>query len=609
MKNKVDISKLIEKKYKGNTLDLSDILEQIDLVLKENITNYEYRREGEPGYLEENPESVNISQRMYGAQGIRNEIPDEPGYGDNVDITPSVRPTTVAEAEDAKGSKKTKSVTVTVPDLFSLISNQNMELDSPERLMINDIISNFKQGNWIDKTKELQNFINNPLQIEGGAKDMGMRKAISSLMYISVLKKISFFIAQPGKLFEYIIAPLIGADAKVVGSTDSDIIDITRENGYGYSVKFFTGKTSSFQVKGSYENLQKVIAKDPTKAITYIIAASNVEQKTLELVELNISSNKDYFNSYTAVTEYSGATLFRNSTNPGIFGLYILSEEGKNNKKRDAELAAAARSQAAAAEKSQKAAEKSQKAAQPKLEPQDSVNFDNKQFTVEELEKINKQLRNQFSTIPKNIFQKELQTRLEKPYSAIFPGDLKDKLRRFDNLEQLKSFINQYSADINNSLEAAEQQKIARGAQTQQPVQQDQLEESLDEVGGKVEAQIPQTQPDTEELGRQVAKYEFNIPLKGQWTNFTKIELKFAEVKTYNQFALELSNSIQISMANALNAFSSLGTNLTKYLGTARSEEGQDKNYAQRCIDDTVVIEENILNIASEEGDKILKKK
>jgi hypothetical protein len=35
MKNKVDIGKLIEKKYKGNTLDLSDILEQIDLVLNE----------------------------------------------------------------------------------------------------------------------------------------------------------------------------------------------------------------------------------------------------------------------------------------------------------------------------------------------------------------------------------------------------------------------------------------------------------------------------------------------------------------------------------------------------------------------------------------------
>ena len=67
MKNKVDIGKLIEKKYKGNTLQLSDILEQIDLVLQENITNYEYRREGEPGYLEEDPrQGIKIANAVNG---------------------------------------------------------------------------------------------------------------------------------------------------------------------------------------------------------------------------------------------------------------------------------------------------------------------------------------------------------------------------------------------------------------------------------------------------------------------------------------------------------------------------------------------------------------
>ena len=621
MKNKVDIGKLIEKKYKGNTLELSDILEQIDLVLQET-SDYKYKSKIDTGDLEENPESVDISQRMYGAQGSRKQRPDEPGYGDNVNRIPSVRPTTVAEGEHTKGSKKIEPVTVTVPDLFSLVSNQNMELDSPERLMINDIISNFKDGNWIDKAKELQKFIIDPLKIEGEGKDMGMRKAISSLMYISLLKKISFFIAQPGKLFEYIIAPLIGPDAKVVGETDQDILDIDRSNGYGYSVKIFTGKFSSFGVKGSYENLQKAIAKDPNKAVTYIIAVSNKKEMTLQLVELNITSNQEYFKGYSAEYEYVGGTLYKNNTNPGIFGLYILDEEGKNKKINNLKLARAARAQKAAAEKEakrlQRAAEKETKKAQPKLEPQDLVNFDNKQLRVQQLRDIQKSLRNNISIV-KNI--DALNVELNKPYANMFSDELKTALRGAVTSQQLKQFIDNYNIDIDNLLKSAEQKKIDAAAQAQQPVQQDQINELLYEVDGEDETQQSQTDPNAEDPNaedpniedpniedpeRQVPKYEFNMTLKGQWQRFEKIEFKFEDVKTYNKFALELSNGIQISMANALNAFSRLGTNLTKYLGTAR--QGQRENYAQRCIDDTVVIEQNILTIASEEGDEIIKK-
>lgn len=605
MANKVDIRKLIKKKYGEDTLELPDLLEEIDLVLSEM---YDYGSKHDTTDIlpisEDPKQAIRIANAVNG-----NSVPLEPEVG----APRNPRPDSDQErwyhadkiAEAGQAIKNMEPVTVTVPDLFSLVSNQNMELGSPERKMINDIISNFKYGNWIDKVKELQKFINDPIQLEGSGKDMGMRKAISSLMYISLLKKISFFIAQPGKLFEYIIAPLIGPDAKVVGSTDQDIIDITRETGYGYSVKFFTGKTSSFQVKGSYENLQKVVAKDPTKAITYIIAASNVQEKSLELAELNITSNQDYFKSYKAVAEYFGGTLYQNNTNPGVFGLYILSEEGKNNKKRDFELVKAARSQAAAAEKSQRAAEKAAQRTQPKLEPQDSVSFDSKQFTVAQLKDINKQLQTQFSNIPQNIFQKEIEKRLNNAkISGNFPDSLKQEIASQKDPESLKTFVRAYQAKVEQTLEAAEQQKIARAVQTQaeQPVQQQQLDELLYEVEGE-------TEPNIEEPENKQKKYEFNIPLKGQWAKFTKIELKFADVKTYNQFSLKLCTDLQVSMANTLNAFSQLGINLTKYLGTARPEEGQKENYAQLCIENTVVIEENIMNIAGQEGDKITKKK
>ena len=59
---------------------------------------------------------------MYGAQGIRNEIPDEPGYGDNVDNAPQVRPDKIAEA-DGESKDKSETFNIQVPDIFSLISN------------------------------------------------------------------------------------------------------------------------------------------------------------------------------------------------------------------------------------------------------------------------------------------------------------------------------------------------------------------------------------------------------------------------------------------------------------------------------------------------------
>lgn len=609
MKNKVDVRKLIKKKYSDNTLELPDLLEEIDLVLNETEYNYTSKLntknlpEGnsDPGH------SANIYQRMYGA-GRTGKIPAELGYRDNVSVKPSVIPTTVAEAGETKSSKNIEPVTVTVPDLFSLVSNQNMQLDSPERLMINDIISNFKVGNWIDKAKELQNFINDPIKLQGNDKDMGMRKAISSLMYISLLKKISFFIAQPGKLFEYIIAPLIGHDAKVAGSTDQDIIDIQRvANNFGYSVKFFTGKTSSFDVKGSYESLEKAIAKDPQKAITYIIAASSVENKTLELVELNITSNLNYFNGYSVQAQYIDGTLYKKDGIEGVFGVFIRNkqdrEEFRKQKAAEAAKKEAEKEEAKAAAKAAKAAEKAARASEPKLLPTDEVLLDNIKYTVEQLKEVYKQLERQFNNIRPENFRNDLEDKLKNTkISGNFSPLLKQQLVLQDNPESLKQFIKNYKAKIVQAFEEAKQQKI-----TQPQSQQTELEESLYEVEG--DAEQAQTEPEIEEPQKQEKTNEFNIPLKGQWKNFSKIELKFQDVSTYNQFALELSNDIQFSMANALNAFSKLGTNLTKYLGTERPKEGQKENYAQLCIENTVTIEENIMNIAGQEGDKITKKK
>jgi hypothetical protein len=298
MKNKVDIDKLIEKKYKGNTLDLNDLLDEIDLVLQES---YKYDSKLDTRNLGENPESINIHQRMYGAQGARNERPDEPGYGDNVDNLPQVRPTTVAE--DVAG-KNNQQVTLQIPDIFSLITNKQTALEEDDRVMINGIIANLKGRNWIERLQSLGNYLE---QSTGEFTEMqqgDIRQAVSSLITLSLLKRISYSIDQPGKLFEYIIAPIIGPDASVVSSGDapddakSDIVDVNRVDAEKpYSIKFFTGDSSGMEIVGSRNSLAEKIAERNGLPLTYIAARASKQQKTIKFYEFLVSTSVDSFNS------------------------------------------------------------------------------------------------------------------------------------------------------------------------------------------------------------------------------------------------------------------------------------------------------------------------
>lgn len=325
MKNKVDIGKLIEKKYKGNTLELSDILEQIDLVLQET-SDYKYNSKIDTGNLEENPESVNISQRMYGAQGIRNEIPDEPGYGDNVDNVPQVRPDKIAEA-DGESKNKSETFNIQVPDIFSLISNAEMQVNSDDYKLIQRMVRNLQteKGNWILRIQKINEFTQtaqNPVE----TKDI--RKAISALIFLNLLKKLSFFIAQPGKLFEYILRPLIGTDAKVLGSVDQQIVDVTKESQgqiWDYSLKMFTGKESAFTLKGSKANLQDAVIKRG-RPITYIVSVSSKEKYSLEFSELLITTVPEHLPSgeWKNISTLTGGLIL---VKDGAMGVLIQTKE------------------------------------------------------------------------------------------------------------------------------------------------------------------------------------------------------------------------------------------------------------------------------------------
>lgn len=338
MKNKVDIGKLIEKKYKSNTLELSDILEQIDLVLQETV-DYKYNSKIDTGNLEEidpghardianrkNGNIIDPSNPNIGAP--RQEIPGN--LARDPQVLPQVRPDKIAEAEE-EVKTKTESINIDVPDIFSLITNSNLDLRNTDRKIINDIVYSMtggQRGNWKENIQGLQKYLTDFGSLEQKElSGIDIRTAVSNLIFINLLKKISFSIAQPGKLFEYIIAPLIDSRAKVVGSVDQGIIDISidqkgQSDYSSYSIKFFTGETSTLSIKGSRGNLLDSFDRTKrTSPIIYIIASVK-ETGLLRFYELHTTPIASYFDDWQIVNEPKDGAIFFNSTS-NQWGMWI----------------------------------------------------------------------------------------------------------------------------------------------------------------------------------------------------------------------------------------------------------------------------------------------
>jgi hypothetical protein len=292
MKNKVDIGKLIEKKYKGNTLELSDILEQIDLVLQETV-DYKYSSKidtGDLGNLEEiDPgHARDISYRKHGP-GRTGEIPDQLGYGDNVNVTPSVIPTTVAEAPEQGALSLARERTIKVPDLFSMITDpKKMSVGSPDRKLINNIMANIglqQTTSWREKIQKLQNYVYTLLV--PSEKEIDITQVISGLIFLNLFKKLAFFMEQPGKQFEYLFLPFLSPEAEVRGDESKEITDVVFD-GNEYSLKFLQAREPT--VRGSYDNL---IRKIREKKYSMTLVARVMPAGIIEFAEFGITTYHD----------------------------------------------------------------------------------------------------------------------------------------------------------------------------------------------------------------------------------------------------------------------------------------------------------------------------
>ena len=642
MKNKVDIGKLIEKKYKGNTLELSDILEQIDLVLQET-SDYKYNSKIDTGDLEENPESVSISQRMYGAQGSRNQRPDDLGYGDNVNITPSVRPTTVAEGGEGS-SQQAKTYTVQVPDLFSMITNSEMEPNDEDRKLIKRIVLNLKdveakKGNWIERIKAINKFTEdaqgNAAQYEG----RDIRRAVSNLIFLNLLKKISFFVAQPGKLFEYIIAPLIGTEAKVVGSVDQDIIDITKESQgkvWDYSVKLFTGKKSGFDLKGSRDKLKAAI--DLKNApITYIIAVSDVGSKTIQFSELRVSDRAEHFsasplkqqpvqgaeepkpekkefaasNEWGKITTVGSGIILKNEQENAV-GVYIPTAEDQN--KMDDFLPYAAK-QARKIDRSK-----------------NIIEFGGQRDTYENFQKLS----NLFGPIKTELDPVGSSTKylnflnLQKPESKT-PNATKFRTA----LKDAVTYINKYSDQV-MSPDITSFYWTSSGKDTQQQVaEQEQVKAKVNQVkqlflkltltlksilatefqkmktSSDQEKQVKENinfqvneQPKTEQKPKSAG--EFSVRLQGSWANLVSLSLNLGDPKVYNQQQLKIVSDLAEDMNKVLSSYQELNTNLVSFFATSKESQKSitksDTGFGDKVIQNAEDIKSGVNGLLEKEG-------
>jgi hypothetical protein len=316
MKNRVDIGKLIDKKYSNGELTLRQFNNIIDSVLKESITGYEYKRESDPGFLGENPadpgNARDIANRKNGniidpsnpsVGAPRHERPDEPGYGDNVEVMPQSVPDKLAE-EDNLTEDTGLSTEVTpqfeLPDLTSMITNTEMKVGNSDRDLINDIVANMGAqtvSDWTDRIRLLRNYTS-IFSKARKVNEQNIYSAVSSLMILNVFKKLSFFTAQPGKQFEYLMAPLIAPDAAVVGANDNKIYDVESALAGKFSIKFFTAESSA--VEGSYNNLSD-ISQTNTNGVKVVIG--RVKDRHVGFGEMFLTTNLNWLkaNNYNIV--------------------------------------------------------------------------------------------------------------------------------------------------------------------------------------------------------------------------------------------------------------------------------------------------------------------
>jgi hypothetical protein len=561
MKKRVNISKLIEEKYKDDTFSFKQLNEMIDSLLDEGLENWQGKID--TGNLEELSQGEDVFDHTYGMGGAENPVAKKelPINADKI-------------AE--QGKPEAKQYTLQVPDIFSMITNSEMKVGDDDRKLIGGIVRNIQPGKgfWRLRVNAINDFVTRNKQ-NAISEVSDIRSAISSLIMLNVLKKLAFFTAQPGKLFEYVFAPIIGTQAKVVGSTDTSIIDLTKESQneiWNYSLKFFTGDDSSYLVKGSAKNLKEVVLQKD-RPVTYILASATKEgtKSKIEFAELLISTEPYHFpksEGWKVINVYDNGQLLVGN---GTCGILVI-------KKEDYEQLATA-GQLEPLDKDIQKRTRGLQPGTPQVRKITGLYFDNKnkplstnvdvveanidklQNNLEKLKPLisepeklktlmTKGITSNSLSDPKNVFNiamtdvlSDLTRSANSAYSKQTPGDILKQWRELGEEDKIQKF-NKLISDAEGRLE---QLKNAVQAPVKEAIEQ--------------QAQEPEKKKEV----------NFSITLKGAWPAIpNKAVLDLGDPNEYNKQQLVMASDLADNIEKTFDAFQKLNTNLIKFFASSK---------------------------------------
>ena len=543
MKNKVDISKLIEKKYKGNTLDLSDILEQIDLVLNE-AADYKSKISGQASdaAMEEMSMERYASAIVNGAGDPRNERPDS----DQKKFIPADK---IAE----NVATKAETVTLEIPDIFSLVTNSEMELAASgdaDRILIDKIIKRMGvsgKRNWVTRLQSLQRFMQDTSG-EIPTWDGNIRTGVANLIYLNVLKKISHSIAQPGKLFEYVIAPLISSTAYVEGATDQSIIDVTKTfkgKSYSYSIKLFTGESTDLKVEGSRNELAKKVLADKSP-VTYIVAYVDKENNNISFSEMHVTTDISYFNGWQTIKSLTQGTTYKRQgagNQPDAYGIWVNPS--------------------------------------PTQKPTSDISTQSSGIPTQSKEPVPKQVSKK---LPANMSfggidwkTAELRRFNDRLYAEL---NAKDQAKLKGLIVQIPQYKERFNAVQNNTDELKDlantiytDSQLAIRAAAESPTNESQifLENEEDELA--------------------LASGTFSIPLKGSWSELNTIKINLGKPENFRVAQLKMSGQLVKDMKTVFENYRQLNTNILNFFATTPDKE---EDYGQKAIDNAERIKNGV---------------
>lgn len=588
MRNKIDISKLIKEKYKNNSIKSFDINEEMDLIISEKL-NY-YLGKVDTANLQEDPnQSIKISNAVNGNSvpisssfsAPRHERPDEPGYGDNAKVMPQSVPDKLAEEDNlTENIPLSKEVTpqFELPDLTSMITNTEMKVGTSDRDLINDIVANMGAqtvSDWTDRIRLLRNYTS----IFSKARkvdEQNIYSAVSSLMILNVFKKLSFFTAQPGKQFEYLMAPLIAPDAAVVGANDNKIYDVESALAGKFSIKFFTAESSA--VEGSYNNLSD-ISQTNTNGVKVVIG--RVKDRHVGFGEMLLTTNLKWLkkNNYNIVYGDKDRSVVYFQTSQGgrsvpTIAVYVKDKNEASNKVDNMGFGQAS---PLAVPPSKPRAKKTP------VPTVDIIKFGG--YSVH-----NEQIINALQSILKS---NDKSSRTQERNKLI--AYIENFINNFPEL-QLKSLLD----DIKSSQDLATQKtKIEEFVRILEKERSDSYDEAQKELADKIAAQQQKAE---REAGKQTsleeaapapkkpAAFHFKFEMTDQlWALIEQKNLRFnlGSPEEYNKQMLDISEQVNGHLSRIsiiFNKTKELSDNITRYFATAK--EAQQKSREKEKVAD-----------------------